>query len=31
MENFEPYAAFQRINRDGNDHVSALELGDFLR
>ncbi len=31
IRDFAPYAAFQRIDRDGNGHVNAYELQDFLR
>ena len=31
LSEFEPYAAFQRINRNGDDIISALEIYNFLR
>ncbi len=31
LPDFEPYAAFQRINRNGDDIVTALEVYSFLR
>jgi Ca2+-binding EF-hand superfamily protein len=31
MAEYEPYVAFQRIDRDHNDFVTASEIIDFLR
>ena len=31
LSDFEPFAAFQRVNRNGDDIVTALELLNFLR
>mmetsp|Transcript_7232 Transcript_7232/g.5498 ORF Transcript_7232/g.5498 Transcript_7232/m.5498 type:complete len:107 (-) Transcript_7232:557-877(-) len=31
MDNFEPYVAFQRIDRNRNDFVVAEEIKDFLK
>jgi hypothetical protein len=31
IADFEPYAAFQRINRNGDEFVTALEMYNFLR
>lgn len=31
MDNFEPYVAFQRIDRNRNEFVVAEEIIDFLR
>lgn len=31
FENFEPYVAFQRLDRNRNDYVVAEEILDFLR
>ena len=31
MDNFEPYVAFQRIDRNRNEFVVAEEIMDFLR
>lgn len=31
LADFEPYAAFQRVNRNGDDHVTALEIYSFLK
>ena len=30
-EDFEPYVAFQRLDRNRNDNVNAQELIDYLR
>lgn len=31
MLSFNPYSAFMRIDRDANEHITALELLNFLR
>lgn len=31
LEEFEPYSAFCRINRDGNKKVTAFEIMNFLQ
>lgn len=31
IADFEPYAAFQRINRNGDEYVTALEIYTFLK
>jgi Ca2+-binding EF-hand superfamily protein len=31
IENFEPYVAFQRIDRNRNDMINAQEIQDYLR
>jgi hypothetical protein len=31
LADFEPYAAFQRVNRNGDDIITALEVYTFLR
>jgi hypothetical protein len=31
ISEFEPYAAFQRVNRNGDGRVTALEIYSFLR
>lgn len=31
MSEFEPYAAFQRVNRKGDNRITALEIYSFLR
>lgn len=31
LTDFEPFAAFQRINRNGDEFVTGLELYNFLR
>lgn len=31
LPDFEPYAAFQRVNRNGDDIITALEIYSFLR
>ena len=31
FDNFEPYVAFQRIDRNRNDYVVAEEILDFLK
>jgi len=31
FDDFEPYVAFQRLNRNKNDYVEGFELLDFLK
>lgn len=31
LADFEPYAAFQRVNRNGDDIITALEIYSFLK
>ena len=31
INNFAPYSAFMRIDRDANEHITAVELLNFLR
>jgi hypothetical protein len=31
LSDFEPYAAFQRVNRSGDGKVTASEIYSFLR
>lgn len=31
LSDFEPFAAFQRVNRNGDDIVTGLEIYNFLR
>jgi len=31
LPDFEPYAAFQRVNRNGDDIITALEIYSYLR
>jgi len=31
LSDFEPYAAFQRVNRNGDDIITGLEIYTFLR
>lgn len=31
VQDFEPYAAFQRVNRNGDEIVTALEIYSFLK
>jgi hypothetical protein len=31
LADFEPYAAFQRVNRNSDDIVTALEIYSFLK
>ena len=31
LKDFEPFAAFSRINRNGDSKVTALEIYSFLR
>ena len=31
LQDFEPFAAFSRINRNGDSKVTALEIYNFLR
>ena len=31
IPDFEPYAAFQRVNRNGDEVVTALEIYSFLK
>lgn len=31
IPDFEPFAAFQRVNRNGDEIITALEIYSFLR
>lgn len=31
IRDFAPHSAFQRLDRDGNDHISSYEILNYLR